>query len=561
MVERETLTPRRALSLMEAVIEGYTARLVRSYRRRIRALSEWLIEDPERADVLAMKRGFLTPLARALFDARRAAFLFALDVTSRESTGSLLFQVEPIFTLPPEEAIRFLLRKRVLSREEFDRLNEVEQFYTFTVARVSEEKLLDDIRMIIVNHLHAGSPQREIERALRSILPSFTQARIELIARQNIRQAALAGRFEQMWRSRDVRPFVQWKTMEDDRVRPAHRALHNQIWPIESVPIWPPAGFNCRCWVIQLSEDQTRGQQIIRIPGSYRTIDGHTLRVGRVEDISTYSISGEPLRFDFVNRPEALAVRTVRPDTPPPPPRTLERLEEVLADQQERVRVSHSPIRRFVWISPHEQPAVWAWWNPHTKEIHLQPFISQVLQNALDKLSRRQPLSPSETEAIKTVLHELLHTRGDQDFSDYHLTRRQFEIEVVNELHARLRLRDFVKDLGFDPSLLDASFLKNGHAYEGWVNPLIEALEAIGIGRVEALSFFERLNLHEPTRSYYRQILDLVFTKLRPTETERRHLEDLFDLGARTGKLREFADEVKRLARGRTRLKRWRPDR
>ena len=60
-----------------------------------------------------------------------------------------------------------------------------------------------------------------------------------------------AGRMEGVG-SDPRRPFFRYHTMEDNRVRPAHRAMEGRVYPADH-PIWkvwtPPNGFGCRCWL------------------------------------------------------------------------------------------------------------------------------------------------------------------------------------------------------------------------------------------------------------------------------------------------------------------------
>jgi len=68
---------------------------------------------------------------------------------------------------------------------------------------------------------------------------------------------------------KDIYPSWQYRTRADGHVREAHRELHNKIFAA-SDPVWdqiyPPNGWNCRCWVDPVSDDpppETRGQEAI----------------------------------------------------------------------------------------------------------------------------------------------------------------------------------------------------------------------------------------------------------------------------------------------------------
>jgi len=68
-----------------------------------------------------------------------------------------------------------------------------------------------------------------------------------------------AGQWEQINENKDVFPYLRYVTMQDDKVREEHWALHNLIYPVDD-PFWdnymPPNGWNCRCSVEQLMQSE-----------------------------------------------------------------------------------------------------------------------------------------------------------------------------------------------------------------------------------------------------------------------------------------------------------------
>lgn len=166
-------------------------------------------------------------------------YLAALYLAGREDHTWLEFQspeISAIFSVRPGEALAFFLGKKLLSREEFDRLTSREQICAFTVSGVAERRMLEAIKQAIARNIVEGKSHQELIKFLQATLPETARRYAGLIVHQNLRQAAMVGRFEQMWRSKKRYPYVQCKTMEDEKVREAHRALHNQIWPLEQMP-------------------------------------------------------------------------------------------------------------------------------------------------------------------------------------------------------------------------------------------------------------------------------------------------------------------------------------
>ncbi len=74
------------------------------------------------------------------------------------------------------------------------------------------------------------------------------QHRLELIFRMHAQTAYNAGHWRRFEVNADTRPFLMYSAVNDDRTRPAHRALSGYIAHKDD-PVWetltPPLGFNC----------------------------------------------------------------------------------------------------------------------------------------------------------------------------------------------------------------------------------------------------------------------------------------------------------------------------
>jgi SPP1 gp7 family putative phage head morphogenesis protein len=67
--------------------------------------------------------------------------------------------------------------------------------------------------------------------------------------------AQMGGRHLQFEAEKDIFPYVQYQSVNDERVRPAHKALDNKIVKIGSAEydlIMPPLGWRCRCNMYQV---------------------------------------------------------------------------------------------------------------------------------------------------------------------------------------------------------------------------------------------------------------------------------------------------------------------
>lgn len=82
----------------------------------------------------------------------------------------------------------------------------------------------------------------------------------------NLRTAVMssyhAAQYQRLQEVKDVYPAYRYKTQADGRVRDEHAVLHNKVFmandPIWDT-IWPPNGWNCRCYIEPISYDELPG--------------------------------------------------------------------------------------------------------------------------------------------------------------------------------------------------------------------------------------------------------------------------------------------------------------
>jgi len=70
-----------------------------------------------------------------------------------------------------------------------------------------------------------------------------------------------AAEYQRLQQVSDIYPYYKYMTRADDRVRDEHAALHGKVFfhndPIWD-SIWPPNGWNCRCYVTPLTPEEVR---------------------------------------------------------------------------------------------------------------------------------------------------------------------------------------------------------------------------------------------------------------------------------------------------------------
>lgn len=187
---------------------------------------------------------------------------------------------EAFLDLPWEDALA-AFRERVPTRD-----NELERLLDAYVQRSEEarqlalEQVQKYVKDSLESHIRDGGSFRDfaqdiddgkVSLGITADDPSY----LKMVFRTNVQSAYGAGRFRAIT-DPDVieeRPYVQYRTVGDARVRPEHAVLDRTIYDANS-ELWhriaPPNSFNCRCSMVSLSKDEVGNQRVLgQVPASY----------------------------------------------------------------------------------------------------------------------------------------------------------------------------------------------------------------------------------------------------------------------------------------------------
>jgi SPP1 gp7 family putative phage head morphogenesis protein len=196
-----------------------------------------------------------------------------LEVETKDKGKALADFVD----LPPKEAIAYFRRKRIMSPEAFKRLASRYKRQAFAVAGLTEQYALEFVHGSIGDALETGASQRAVVKEIRKQLNNIgitntSRHHLNLVFRNQVQGAYAAGRWSQLQAVKKTRPYWQYFTAGDKRVRESHAAMHGKIFAAND-PIWgqwyPPNGHNCRCTVVSLSKAEiSRDGQKVESAGS-----------------------------------------------------------------------------------------------------------------------------------------------------------------------------------------------------------------------------------------------------------------------------------------------------
>ena len=244
----------------------------------------WLAALPESpddieawGDAIASDPGFAALLYRTQMTADMGGQLFVRTVEVPESlprTAKLaVVDASAFFALPFDEAIRAFLSRRLLSPAAYRRLSAEARARAFSVSLMTSREMVAKVREELARTLQDGGSYGsfraavqagEIDLGVTPAAPSY----LENVFRTNTASAYGAGRLRQILDPavRAARPFVEYRTARDSRVRPSHAALEGVVFRQDD-PSWrryaPPLGYQCRCTVVTRRADAVDLRRVV----------------------------------------------------------------------------------------------------------------------------------------------------------------------------------------------------------------------------------------------------------------------------------------------------------
>lgn len=156
-------------------------------------------------------------------------------------------------------------------------------------SAVARRLMLDQIQSEVMRHLDDAITNGETFDEFAGKVDTLTgklglspgkPSYLQTVFRTNVQSAYGAGRYKAIRNPivMRARPFVQYRTVGDTRVREEHDALDGHTFRSDD-PVWyrvaPPNGYNCRCSMVTLSDDEAKDLEISDdIPDDYQATPG-----------------------------------------------------------------------------------------------------------------------------------------------------------------------------------------------------------------------------------------------------------------------------------------------
>lgn len=170
--------------------------------------------------------------------------------------------------------------RNVLPRHVFDQLSDELKAQTFTAVRLWDQNALQAALASLSRAMAEGISVREWrERDWDRIASAYGRqgAReswyLDTVFRTNTQAAYAGGRYAEMFRADRIRfvPYVLFNAVGDSRTRPEHLALDGKVFRKDDWTArryFPPLGYNCRCSLIELDDEERQAGGHSVTPGS-----------------------------------------------------------------------------------------------------------------------------------------------------------------------------------------------------------------------------------------------------------------------------------------------------
>lgn len=182
--------------------------------------------------------------------------------------------------LPWEEALQAFVERVPQNKNELQRLLKAYAQRSDEARRLALEQIQKFVKGSLERHIAEGGTYGDfaddLEAGKESLgITTADPAYLKMVFRTNVQSAYGAGRFRAITDPDviELRPYVQYRTVGDARVRPEHAVLDRGIY-LAASPEWhriaPPNSFNCRCSMCSLSRDEVVGEKVLgQVPANY----------------------------------------------------------------------------------------------------------------------------------------------------------------------------------------------------------------------------------------------------------------------------------------------------
>lgn len=173
----------------------------------------------------------------------------------------------------PKEALDYLQSKGLKPGKSYDAVWREEHNNAFTVAGITNKRVLADIHKSLVKALAEGQPYGEWAKGVHKHFvklgwdsdTNVAPRRVRTVFETNMRVAQAVGQWDRIQKTKSALPYLKYMLGPSERHREQHVKFAGTCLPVGH-PWWdthfPPNGYGCQCWVLQLTKGQAKQQGI-----------------------------------------------------------------------------------------------------------------------------------------------------------------------------------------------------------------------------------------------------------------------------------------------------------
>lgn len=228
------------------------------------------------------------------------------------------------FRLEPNEIVKYFESKGCKISFDWHEVYEDAHAKAFTVAKMTNADLLKDTQTLLDKAIKEGWSSQKFKKVANGLFAKNgwtgtkevtdpktgktkkvelgTPRRIKKIFSCNMNSAYAVGRYKEQIEDADFAPYFQYMCILDNRTRPEHKAMHGKVFRYDD-PIWqtmyPPNGWNCRCFVNSLTPEDIKKQGLTVESSKGKLVEVSTI-VGKEEKTLTgydFNVNGRDFRL------------------------------------------------------------------------------------------------------------------------------------------------------------------------------------------------------------------------------------------------------------------------
>lgn len=388
----------------------------------------------------------------------------------------------------------------------------------FLFGSLKTHAQLFEANTLLINKDRQIKSQAQLEHELNKLNVTYNNNYLEAERQFAVSSAISADR----WSKVSERYNLQYRTVNDDKVRDEHRVLHDITLPVQDEfwkKYYPPNGWRCRCVAVQVRKSKYPESDSVK---AMELGDKATMQIGkdgknRLEifrfnpgtilklmppEHPYNKVAGADKVKETVSKTLSIDLnQLIKKDLPTNAEikNVLEKYAEQFPDDfrngldQIKVQKSRSYMMQHAMSYI---PKTGEWKGGSTITLSSNTFNIggssfnplEELRGALGAIKKGTELTFNQEYAVESLWHEILHAKTKS--KPVSLNRFQVQnMETINQFVARHSYSDFITRLG-GKSYHKAEILDRGYGYSRWISDFRNELKKREIPEEKAVAYF-----------------------------------------------------------------------